>query len=343
MATYFDIPYEKRGQAKRAGATFDEEWHRWKVDGPIPQELKHWRHVTFDGAANIGIYGGRSIFDKSRAFRPLIVRVLHCEHIESCPLAKGGTCVTVTDPSLRKGCPWAYEQRLDQHKKDYKFSERIHQMSAYDALSTPHNIHFAHVGNDHVFIDLKYIRLEFDPEHKTEEKRSGTTAPVPRAKSDPDMILEQSSFGFHDAVIPRERLTPELLAEIANMKAWTWLTRDRITEYNTTVIPRLLDEIRQGDPDLYERYCTLVGVPEQPSQVGRRALLSTCRQGATWETSHGIVRLEGDALIGDDWSDSYVVPGMKSFKHGRISIPVTDTTIVEITDNAQVSPDTKFV
>lgn len=357
MPTYFDIPYQDRGIAKRAGATFDEEWHLWRIDGDVPATLRRYPRGTLDDAICVGLYGGRSIFDKSRAFKPYIARAVICPEADVCPLYAQGVCLSVRDTNLRAKCPQARCTAITQNKKDHGFVDRICAHPAYDALRSPNELYFAYVGASDAYLRLKFVELLFDPDRKTEdsyEKSSGALH-VRRATCDPDIVLQcsDSPFAAHDAHLPRERVTPELLDEISKMRPRGWLNRRVIKEYADVVVPRLLDDIRRCDPDLFDRYERLFGKVDIPDAVGRLAYVSTCVTGATWQTKSGTLTLtevkddDGNVvekeLVSDNWSDLFPdIPGMRKISGARLSIPLTSDMTIKISDMSQVDENTTF-
>lgn len=332
--TFLDIPYRDRAIARKAGAKFDQSWHKWYVDKDVPAELARYRRISFDDALSVGI--DRELGQKT-------AYAIHCDEHVMCPLAARGKCLAIPRALDQAICPCARLEMTQRDSRDDNFTKRIQQMPNHLMLVAPKELHFAHVGSRWTYIGIEHVKVILDPDHDEERRRSKNvfdTRPVIRARSNPDIVLDDDGDGG-ETILPKALVTPQLLHDIASVDP-RW-NNHRITQYATRTVPKLMADVRRADQQLFDDYVAAFGRPKPADETGRVAYLATCRQGAKWQSPEGTWVLDGDRLVSDDFTSRLCGPqGMGSIQGAHISIPVTPKTTIAIQSMSQTNESTRF-
>lgn len=343
---YLKIPYNKRGLAKSNGAKWDENYHKWYLDNvttqvEVPDSLKYYTEGSLDAdnVIHIGLYGGKSPLSNSHKFEPRLARIIQCDKIKECPLAKQGRCAAVTC-TTSIGCPHATHRVIKQEQKDLQFKQRIEQLPKYNALRSISNPHFLVIPNNLAIIYTGFLGLQLDPEHQLNK----SMCPPRRLKSDDDIAISLLGFQNKSVVLPLAKLTPDTLHEILTARPHN-LGRYEITDYRLKTVPRILAEMSENWPDGYNAYAK--AYPENAarrSNIGRTAYLHTCTQGATWiDNDKREWKLVDDKLICENFIEFIHAPNILKTPNGTyISIPISKDQKIEITDEDQINPNTIF-
>lgn len=340
--TYLNVPYQRRGEAKRAGATWDEERHRWYVeDADIPASLSMFRMGSLDGdgVATVSLYT-KSPFSRKKGFVASVAKAVRCPRQHECQLACGGQCLALGRwENHQSPCPWASVERIEQDKRDRGFDGWVRGHPRYEALSKPDSRRFAIVGDD-AYLALQFADIKRS-KSENPERAWGALGDSGYVMSDANMFMTAATF------VPLSVLTPANIDRIAKFRPCN-LFGDVISAYRRETVPTLLDDIRRHWPEGWD--ALVAEFPEYAGNEvdyrGREAFLSTCREGAEFRARGDgapFVLRDGRLVCESLCGFGSPLPVVGSWKGARVEIPVTDDMRVKITDNAQVDPDrTRF-
>ena len=259
---------------------------------------------------DVKIYG-----DGSRNV-PYSVRITTCNRANECSLYKEGKCLRIPG-FLSSPCPVGDTNLVD---KVTKYANRCQgvltkwrEHPAYNKLNRPSHTYIALIGND-VLVNVSSVSI------------------------DKDLNIHDPGFGGNIVLIPKEKFTAEFVTKLISFRPHAIVGR-LIRYYSEETVPYILQQISELLPDIYEqldpKYKGLT-----PNYVGRWAYISTCNLESEFKSTNGIFHIEGDELVCDDWKSAFLPFGSKT---GSVRVKLTDNLKVQITDNNQVLPTTKFV
>lgn len=263
---------------------------------------------------NVGLYGDGSRNARRRA------EVIYCDRCDICSLYKENKCARVTS-FLTPCCPFGRTVKIDGGTKRSKAFDKVGDEAradeCYGKLSYPYSRYVADFG-DSVGVCVPYA----DAKYEDGQLKLDT------------LILNTS----HWVVIPKEQFTTTILKQYYDYQAIGW-NCSPIKKYRTEALPMFLRQVKQLFPDLYTEFIKIV--PETkispPNYVGKFAYLSTVNKDVSYEGFH----FEGDELVNENWKSAFL-----PFSHAEnayVRIKVNDKMTVKITDNNQVTEETKFV
>lgn len=266
---------------------------------------------------HVGLYGDGSRDSRLRAER------IYCDMADQCSAYKTGKCFMVTTLFGNK-CGVGHVIEADGGTKRSKAFLRVRKEAlsdpAYNKLKYPHGTRVTKIG-DKALITMPYIEFERLGRGKLEWHNPG--------------------FGKRAILIDASNLTVENIYTICSATPGS-MTGERIGEYQTRAVPRFLHELRELFPYEYsaflEEHPVYADIPRD--FTGQRARLATCnREGEFKDANGNRFRFDGDVIVCDEYESAFLPFGAKV---ATIRIPIAEGLIVKITDNDQVTPETKF-
>lgn len=259
---------------------------------------------------DVKIYG-----DGSRKY-PYKVRTLSCDRANECSLYKEGKCLKIPG-FLSPVCPVGDANLVDTVTKYANRCQgvlnRWREHPSYNKLNRPPYAYIALVGDD-VLVNVSSVSI------------------------DKDLNIRDPGFGGDIVFVPKEKFTAEFVTKLISFRPHA-IMGGLIRDYSEKTVPYILRQISELLPKVYEqldqKYKRLT-----PNYVGRLAYISTCNPESEFKDVNGIFHIEGDELVCDDWKSAFLPFGSKT---SNLRVKLTDSLKVEITDNNQVLPTTKFV
>lgn len=259
---------------------------------------------------DVKIYG-----DGSRKY-PYKVRTLSCDRANECSLYKEGKCLKIPG-FLSPVCPVGDANLVDTVTKYANrcqgVLDRWREHPSYNKLNRPSYAYIALIGND-VLVNISSVSI------------------------DENLNVHSPGFGGNIVLIPKEKFTAEFVTKLIDFRPHA-VMGGPIKNYSEKTVPYILQQISELLPDVYEqldpKYKELI-----PNYVGRWAYISTCNPAAEFKDTNGTFHIEGDELVCDNWKSAFLPFGSKT---GSVRVKLTDNLKVQITDNNQVLPTTKFV
>lgn len=261
--------------------------------------------------------------DGSRNLR-LRAEYISCDKANECSVHKSGECFCVTTPfgvRCKEGCINSIDGGTKRSKAFARVRADAKAHEKYAALKYPHNTYVAKIANN-IFITMPYSWFE-------EDGKGGIIC------NDPHLCTNRF---YANAEI----LTPENIKRICDFHPHAMMGSE-IRDYQRKVVPQFLHELKALFPDKYSEF--EVEYPDyevkQPDWCGRKARLSTCNRGQEYKDTNGnIFRFDGNDIVCDCYRSAFTPFGGKDVK---MRITVTDDMAVKITDNNQVTDNTKFM
>lgn len=274
-----------------------------------------------EGYISVMLYGDGSRNAHLRA------EYIYCEKCNECSFYKHGNCFMVA-PLFTSPCPIGRIVTVDGGTKaSMKFRNltiKVRADALYGALSYPSHRYIGRVGEDALF---KVPYVSFEVEH--------------------ERIIIKGPLMFSDPVmcVPRALLAPDTIYNIATLVPHTIFSYEPIKDYQDKIVPLLLEQIKTEFPDEFKKFLGAYPdykVPEI-NYIGRRAKLITCNRDAEYKTDGGLFRFEGEYIVSDRYSSSFL-PFMPLDRDPvKIKIKLNDKMVVKITSNDQVLPTTIFI
>lgn len=143
--------------------------------------------------------------------------------------------------------------------------------------------------------------------------------------------------------IQQERFTTEFFESIVTAHPQAMMGGE-IRSYQKEVVPRMVLHMEEVFPKFFdtwaERYPKTAERFAVRNYVGRKAVITTLKVGATIPDRKGEMMWDGTHIIIDDYDDAFLP--IKCERAKVVAVPKQNATI-EITSNDQVDKDTKFV
>lgn len=276
---------------------------------------------------DVNLYGGKGLFGGKET--PLEASKIYCDKHEKCSYYQNNQCLCVRSFSAG-GCQFghAVTERgyTSRARKYYEFKSKWEKHEKYRKLTAPPKK--LGVIDGFVVLPYPYINL------KKEEDEWSVQGPM--------------LFGSDRSYIPLDEFTADLIARICGYRPQA-LMGGEIRDYQKEVVPLFLAHLSEVLPDKYQEYIAAHPQAEQKiNYVGRKALLMTIAPSnveyksdrypqfnETWEW-------DGKRLV---YQKGYVHEFhiTKGYEIAQIVIVPSDESIVTITDNGQVTPQTVFV
>lgn len=217
--------------------------------------------------------------------------------------------------------------RVDGGTKRSKMYNKVRETAKahpnYSVLNFPFNEKLVRIGNDALVV-LRYVGLKLNENGK--------------------LIYDGLGFGMKEMTyIPEKYFTAENILTICNAHPHTIFGYGEVGEYQADEIPFFLLRLRALFPELYA--AVVEADPKQgektPNFVGKRAKLLTLKTNCEYRSkNYGTFFFDGKYAIFDDYRTSF-----RPFNGGKMTakIEVTEDSVIEISDNAQVTKDTILV
>lgn len=276
---------------------------------------------------NVMLYGGKGIFGGRET--PLEADIIYCDNCANCSIYKSGHCLRHRAPFAANVCKYGGTSRLpgytSRSRKYNEFRETYRSDPMYGKISDyPYNTYFAVVG-DYYWFHLKFVKLEKD------ETNNQYTVQQP--------FLTNNSF-----FILKEELTVDLLHKLLSARPRAMMG-DVITDYQSTVVPNCVNDIRKLDPDLYKKLCELDSkyLACTPNYIGKRARINTLVIGSEIQDCHGnsfTVCKDAKGKVYLEGTMTKAVPFFGDSAYVKI-YPGEDQT-VEVLDNSWCDDNTIF-
>lgn len=270
---------------------------------------------------NVNLYGGKSIFKGKE--NPLRAEIIYCDNKENCSLYKEGKCINVTTPfgnSCKIGKVEIKKGYTSRAKKYYEFKNKYEKDEVYNKLKYPNNTIISIIKDD-VYLDMPYIFFEFN---ESEKKYN----------------LKVNTFNTKANWIPLEYFDCNLIYDICNAKPQAMMG-GTITSYSKEKVPNMLFELKKILPELYKDF--ILKYPEYdivPNHIGKYAYINTLNKNSKLKDCLGnIFRIDNNYLYCENYKTA-LLPF--SGEIAEIKIPITDNMTYQITDNSQVTENTKF-
>lgn len=155
-----------------------------------------------------------------------------------------------------------------------------------------------------------------------------------------------SLFNSGKPFIKKELFTDDVIITLINYRPQA-IMGGEIRSYQKEVIPKFIKDLQCRYKD---RFNSIIAIQpsindyiKEYSYIGRKAILSTVKAGAEFKITKGLNQglyiWDGERLICDNIDISFPITKGKSF---RLTITPDDDSVIEITDNAQVTDNTEF-
>lgn len=277
---------------------------------------------------NVMLYGGKSIFGGRET--PLEADIIYCDNCANCSIYKSGHCLRLRAPLVANTCKYGSKNEISGYtskaKKYGKFKQTYQSDPMYGKIHNyPYNTTFAVVG-DYYWLHLNFVGLEKDETSNQYTIQS-------------EAFLAKSSF-----FILKEELTVELLHQLLSAKPRAMMG-GIITEYQKTVVPNCINDIRKLDPDLYKKLCELDSkyLEYTPNYIGKYARINTLVIGSKIQDCHGnnfTVCKDADGKVYLEGTMTRAVPFSGASAYVKV-YPKDDQT-VEVRDNSWCDDNTIF-
>ena len=278
---------------------------------------------------NVGLYGGKGLFKGGRE-KPLEASIIHCDKYDKCSYYKNNQCLNVRAPFSRR-CKYGKIERVTGYtsraKKYYEFKSKWEKHEQYSKLKYPPE-KLGLIDNKVVF-PYPHIQIE--------ENKDGTLK-----LESPNIFLDELFFVDYD------KFTIDFINELCNFKPQAMMG-GTILKYQQKVIPLFLTHLKEIIPNRFEELRT--AYPELIKGIdytGRKALLRTlnpCKlyyENSRYPQFDNEWYWDGKELI---YKEGYISDFdiADNYEISEIKLKPTDKTVIEITDNSQVSENTIFV
>lgn len=260
-----------------------------------------------------------SIF-KAKATEKATLRKSYCTNSENCSLFAKGMC-SLNSWGGQK-CPYGYiDKREGYSKKAFKYNEFIKE--AKDSVEGIKQLDSATkkiaVVGDYIYFPYAHWYLK-------------------------DSLPAEIRGGIFTSVvfIPKDLFTVSFLAEILSFAPHAMMGGE-IKDYQLKVVPLILTHLKEELPTVFSEliisHPELLGKMQEENYVDRKALVSTLKIGAELPTDRGLFTWNGEKLVCEDFKSAFT-----PFKGTtKIEIVPREGEIFKITNNNQVSEDTKFI
>lgn len=276
---------------------------------------------------NINLYGGKGIFGGKED--PLVAHIIHCDKYKQCSYFKENQCLRVKS-FLSLVCKYGYSENIrgytSRAKKYHEFKNKYKTHEKYSQLKYPPQ-KLGLIGDEIVF-PYPHIRII--------QSENG------------DIKLSDPDFGSSLAFIKKENFTVELIKRICGFRPHAMMG-GVITNYQKKIVPLFLSHLKEVWFDKYEELCEENSeLIKEVSYVGRKALLKTINPSDVYYKSSSYPQFnakwywDGESL---NYSSGYVSSFniIKDYEVATIKIIPSDKSVVTITDDKQVSDNTKFL
>jgi hypothetical protein len=278
---------------------------------------------------------GLHLFGKPKANTPTEYQYVECSNAENCQLLKQGQCAMTT--FLSKNCPYGtYRRAVGPTKRAKSFrdwqNEARKKFEGVPYLKSP-PAKLAIVG--------EYVYVPYAHANMNESLPFGNHGGFMRSGSN---FLKLSDF------------TEENIQKIIDFRPqalfggtiWTYQTEEvpKFLTHLQEVMPNLYSRILELRPDYIERY--KLNAPK--NYVGRKAFVRTLapctfltkgsREGnykVKWTWDGQKLTTDTDHAYSSTWGD------VKEYESVTTTIVPSEKSVIEITDNCQVGPQTIFV
>lgn len=251
--------------------------------------------------------------------------LLCCQNKDNCNAFKRNQCTMVT-PVFHDKCPYGERRRLVGYTKmAQKFGswqrETEEKYSSYKRnLGQARKL--CEIGD---YIYFPYPHWSLDPSLPLEDK-------------------ERSNI-FSDGIkfIEKERFTLELFEKIVNANPRAFLGGP-IKSYKEEIVPRILQHLKEEMPEFYKQWQEKYGEGNGnllPSNVGRKAYINTLKRNVPFKVGVRYVAYldDGGTVVIENYAPICLAGHVVS---SVLRVVVDDNATVEVTDENQVSENTKF-
>lgn len=267
---------------------------------------------------NVDLYGGKSIFGGRET--PLEAEITYCDKYKICSFYKQGKCFSAG--RWKTNCKFGNKRReigyTSRAKKYYEFKNKWSSDESYNKLEEPENI-IGQIGDIFV-LNTGYLY----------EKEEGG-------------YYIDRHFGQAPLIyVSKKEFTNDLIKFICDAKPKTIFDRKEIEAYQEKIVPRFLYELKTEFKELYDSF--IKEYPEYENKkinfVGRKAYINTLKNGSELVDCHkNVWKIENKEIVCYNWS-TWLPFGKNKGTETRIKI--TDEMTYQITDNEQVTENTKF-
>lgn len=156
-------------------------------------------------------------------------------------------------------------------------------------------------------------------------------------------VKKSSIFSSGEKFVSLQRFTTEFFQKLVVGKPQA-IFGGEITSYQKKVVPKMVLHLEENIPLFFKQWKK--DFPETAKKfeikdyVGRKALVKTLKKGCLIKHRKGLMTWDGEKIIFEDYNDPFMpISGKKT----TLFIYPKENTSVEITDNSQVTPETKFI
>lgn len=268
---------------------------------------------------NVNLYGGKSIFGGRET--PLEAEITYCDKYKECSFYKQGKCFSAG--RWKSDCKFGSKHRemgyTSRARKYYEFKNKWDNDECRYKLEEPDNI-VGKIGDIFV-LNTGYLY----------EDESGR-------------YYIDTHFGKSPLIyVSKEKFTNNLIKLICEAKPRTIFDNGEIKSYQEKIVPRFLYELKTEFKEIYDSF--IKEYPEYENKkinfVGRKAYINTLKNRSELLDCHGNKwKIENDEIVCYNWS-TWLPFGDKR-KGTETRIKITDEMTYKITDNEQVTENTKF-
>lgn len=268
---------------------------------------------------NVNLYGGKSIFGGREI--PLEAEITYCDRYKECSFYKQGKCFSAG--RWKADCKFGRKHRemgyTSRARKYYEFKRKWDNDECRYKLKEPDNI-VGKIGDTFV-LNTGYLY----------ENESGGYYI--------DTHFSQAPLIY----VSKEKFDNNLIKLVCDAKPKTIFESAEIKTYQEKIVPRFLYELKTEFKEIYDNF--IKEYPEYENKkinfVGREAYINTLRNGSELLDCHkNKWIIENDEIVCYNWSTW--LPFKNKRKGTETRIKITDEMTYEITDNEQVTENTKF-
>lgn len=267
---------------------------------------------------NVSLYGGKSIFGGRET--PLEAEITYCDKYKECSFYKQGKCFSAG--RWKQNCKFGKKEiekgYTSRAMKYQSFRRKWDNDECKNKLDEPDNI-IGKIGDIFV-LNTGFLYEQEGGGYKVE-----------------------THFGRADLVYLTEKeFNNQLIYLVCSSKPRTIFDNVEIKDYKEKTVPRFLYELKTEFKEIYDNF--IKEYPEYKDKkinfIGRRAYINTLKNGSELIDCHkNIWKIENDEIVCYDWNTW--LP-FKSKKGTETRIKITDEMKYTITDNNQVTENTKF-